>query len=512
MRHPFPMDLSITASRPPGRSAREHLREQLRDALLAGQLSAGDPLPATRVLAAAAGVSRGTVVAVYEDLIGEGYAVAVPGSGTYVSEGLASPGETEAGDGRRASARDPARPASDAAGGGASGRIGAPNAGAETIDLVPGAPAAGLRENRDWAAAWRRALRQAPPGDAPPAAGEAELRELLAQHVRSSRGVRCEAADIVVTAGTSDGIGLLLHGLRGVGGRTRDPDRGARDANGEPAIRIATEDPGYPSAREVIVACGGEAVPVAVRDGGMDPGALRRTRGPLAAALLTPSHQYPLGGRLPVSARLDLLAWARDADALIFEDDYDSEFRHGAPPLPAIASLDREERVVLIGSTSKTLTPWLRCGYLVIADAALRERVVRAREALGQPVSGYVQAALAEFLRSGGMRRHLARMGRVYAHRRRLVIEAAARLGPRFRLGAIEGGLHAAITWEGAPDPEHSVARLAERGVALTSLREYSHPGSAERLPNGLVFGYAAPSDLQLSRALGEIVATLSGA
>ncbi|QYM75017.1 PLP-dependent aminotransferase family protein [Leucobacter luti] len=476
------MNLILAEALTPGRGAREDLTELLRAALLSGQVQAGDPLPSTRVLAQSVRVSRSTVVSVYEDLAGEGYVTCIPGSGTYVAEGLPARRSTHTAPGRPAAAERRVRGAAAAVA----------SSDPRTINLSPGSPDTSFHRNRDWAAAWNHALKQDLPAFPPPPAGDPALRELISQHLRSARGIDCAAEHIIVTAGTSDGLALVLNSQSG----------------GASGLRIATENPGYPAARRVITASGAIPVPIPVRNGGMDIQALKLARGRFDGALITPSHQYPLGGRLPVTARLELLAWASETGARILEDDYDSEFRHGAPPLPAIASLDREGRVVLIGSYSKTLTPWLRCGYLVIADPDLRARAIHLREALGQPVSGMLQLALARFLESGGLRRHLVRTGRAYAHRRNLVLEASSHLAPRFRLDGTEGGLHATISWEGAPEAGLVVARLAERGIQLVSLHQYSHEGTSSRR-NGIVFGYGAPTDLQLRRALDEIVTAL---
>ncbi len=491
MRHATPFDLVIEPPSP-DRSPRDHLVEQLREALLSGQSTANEPLPSTRVLAEAMGVSRGTVVSVYEELAGEGYVVSVPGSGTFVADDLPTrlasgkslPGHASAAGQAGVRARRTASAGPTAGGSGP----------AAAVNLSPGSPSTRFIENRDWIAAWRTAIRHDVPSLPPPDAGDAELRESIAAHLRAARGVACDVEDIVVTAGTSDGLGLVLHGLRpgGAGGQ-----------------RIATENPGYPTARKVIDRLGAIPVPVTVRDGGMDPTELGRSSEPAAAALLTPSHQYPLGGRLPVAARLALLDWARETGAVIIEDDYDSEFRHGAPSLPAIASLDTEGRVVLVGSFSKILTPWLRCGYLVIPEPGLRARVLDVRATLGQPVSGFVQAALAEFLRSGGLRRHLVRVGREYRHRRSLVIAAAADLAPDVRLDAVEGGLHATLSWGTGRSDAEVVAALAARGVDLAALSTYYHRGTRPQR-QGIVFGYGAPGDLELRTALAEITRVLS--
>ena len=477
------MNLLLPEALTPGRGAREEVAEQLRAALLSGQVQAGDPLPSTRVLAQAVGVSRSTVVSVYEDLAGEGYVSCVPGSGTFAAEGLAAGSSTSPS--LRARPEDD-RPTDE-------GPASAEGFNPHSINLSPGSPSTSFRNNRDWIAAWRNAIKQDLPALPPRAAGDQRLRELIAVHLHSARGIDCSAENIIVTAGTSDGLALTLQSQTG----------------GASGLRIATENPGYPTARRVIRALGASPIPIPVRDGGIDVDALKRAPGQIDGALVTASHQYPLGGRLPVSARLDLLAWSQETGARIFEDDYDSEFRHGAPPLPAIASLDRDGRVVLIGSYSKTLTPWLRCGYLVIADSELRQRVIQTREALGQPVSGVVQSALAQFLESGGLRRHLVRTGRSYAHRRGLVLAAASHLDPRYTLEAIEGGLHATITWEGSPDATHVVAHLAERGIQLASLSRYYHEGTTPSR-NGIVFGYGAPTDLQLRQALDGITAALT--
>lgn len=480
MRHAFPLNLVLQTAPPPGLSARQHLTGQLRAALLSGQVAASEPLPSTRALAAAMGVSRGTVVSVYEDLAGEGYVVSLPGSGTFVADDLPAPGAQPT----------PVRPIRASRNHGAS----PPDHAPDGINLSPGSPSTGFHTNRDWVAAWRNAVKHDLPSLPPPPAGDQGLRSMIADHLRAARGVQCSATEIVVTAGTSDGLGLLLHGLR---------------AEGPAGARIATENPGYPTARKVVTHLGATPVPIPVRDGGIDPDALARAPGPFAAVLLTPSHQYPLGGRLPVAARLAMLAWANDTGAIIIEDDYDSEFRHGAPSLPAIASLDSGHRVALIGSYSKTLTPWLRCGYLVIRDPDLRARVLEVRETLGQPVSGLVQTALAEFLRNGGLRRHLVRVGREYAHRRSLVIAATAGLAPHIRLDAIEGGLHAALSWEDGKPAGDIVTLLSERGIQVAPLEAYYHAGTHPHR-QGIVFGYGATTDLQLRLALQEIATVLN--
>lgn len=362
------------------------------------------------------------------------------------------------------------------------------------INLWPGSPSTRFQQNREWKSAWRKALAEEVPAVLPEPAGLSKTRQLIAEHLATARGMNCLAEEIVLTAGTSDGLGLLTHALM---------------AQQRPPLRIATENPGYPAARRVLTRLGAQAVPVRVQDGGMDAEDLAAAPGPIAAALLTPSHQYPLGGRLSIAARLALLEWAEQEGAILIEDDYDSEFRHGAAALPAIASLDATGCVVHVGSYSKTLTPWLRCGYLVIPDAKLRHQVLAVRSDLGQPVSGIAQMALAEFMDSGGLRRHLVRVGREYAHRRALVLSAAEPLSPGVGLNAIESGLHAVLTWKGSVSTDQVTARLLKSSIRVAPLPDYYHPDS-DHLRDGIVFGYGAPSDLELRTALTAITTALS--
>ncbi|WP_407670752.1 MocR-like pyridoxine biosynthesis transcription factor PdxR [Nesterenkonia sedimenti] len=466
------MDLIIDAA-PQGVSARAHLVDQLRNALLAGQLHAGQPMPSTRVLAQAAGISRGTAVAAYEELAGEGYVEIVPGSGTFVAEGLPSlEGRTSI---KTAPADSVLSPASD-------------SEGDSLINLSPGSPSTTFSGHRDWTAAWRRAQSAKLPALVPPPEGSAELRERIAEHLHTARGVACDPEEVLVTAGTSDAIGLLVHGLRARGDR----------------LRMATENPGYTKAREVLNQLGATPVPIPLVDGGMDIEELSNHSGALDAVILTPSHQYPLGGRLPVASRLSVLEWARNSEAVVIEDDYDSEFRHGAAPLPAIASLDEEGRVVMVGSFSKTLTPWLRCGYLLVRDPLLRDRMISTRRALGQPVSGIIQQVLAEFMRSGGLRRHLGRVSREYAHRRALVLATTEDLAPEVRTHALEGGLHATLTWTTGITAESITAQLKHLRVAVTPLSRYYYESDCPD-QQGIVIGYGAPTDLELRTALQQI-------
>ncbi|GAA1800714.1 PLP-dependent aminotransferase family protein [Agromyces neolithicus] len=493
------------------------LVEGVRRGILGGVLRPGDPVPSTRALAAELGVSRSAVVSAYEQLAGEGYLEMRQGAATRVAQ-LARDGAAHivrdaahpATSADRPSAPDPSAPdlsrvtpngrsaaapatfRGDSAGGaGAAAGEDAPampEAPAPRIDLRPGRPSTARLDARAWRAAWRRAAALEVSNDSPPRFGVPRLRAEISDHLRHARGVVCAADDIVVTAGTSEALSLIAATLRLRGG-------------GPPTI--AVEHPGYPSGRRVIEHRGVQTTAVPVDVDGISLEHLRRMPRPADAVMVTPSHQYPLGGRLPVAARLGLLDWARDADALVIEDDYDSEFRHLGPPLPALASLDDEGRVVLVGSFSKVLTPALRLGYLVLpANPGLREAIAELRDAEQCPVPGVAQEAAAALLASGAVRRHIAVTSRDYAHRRRLVQAALGEL-PGARLSGLDGGLHAVIEFDAAGTSDAVVTRLADASIAVAPLADYSAVPGDER--EGIVFGYASPGDTLLAEALACI-------
>lgn len=441
------------------------LAGRLRQAILDGALRPEDILPPSRRLAAELGVSRGVVVRAFEQLSGEGYLESHGAAGTRVAVRPDLRGRAP--NTVAVPRSEPSRP---------------------LIDLTPGRPSDEPFRDREWRAAWRKAA-SAPGNTAlPPALGVDRLRAAIAGHLASSRGVVADPDDVIVTAGTSDALQLIVTALRG---------RSARP-------RVLVEDPGYPTARRVLAAAGAAVETLPVGADGMRADQLTALPRPPDAVLVTPSHQYPLGGHMPIRERLALLAWAAEKDVLVLEDDYDSEFRHRRMPLPAVASLPSDAQVVLAGTFSKSLSPWLRCGYLVVrADSG---RLLKdTRRALDTPVAGTLQTALAHYIEGGGLARHIAKARREYAHRRALLLE---RLGTRedVELTALDGGLHAVVRLAPGINADNLAAAALERGIRVVTLAGYY----AQRPPaNGLVIGYGAPTDLQLTQALDTLTALI---
>nr|WP_281369434.1 PLP-dependent aminotransferase family protein [Microbacterium proteolyticum] len=448
----------------------EQLAHGLRAAILAGRVGGGEAVPSTRALAADLGVARGTVVAAYEILAGEGYLLSRPGGATVVAEVVA---------------RSP------------SPRVPVDTGAAEEpplVDLRPGRPGTTGLADAAWRSAWRRAAAADPDADVSDTAGAQGLRTEIARYLGRARGLDVSASEVIVTAGTSDAMLLALLSLSPRGDRTR--------------LRVGIENPGYPRVRRILRRLGVEAVPVPVRLGaGLDLDAVERQRD-LDAFIVTPHHHYPLGSRLDAEARARLLAWADREDVVVIEDDYDSEFPHGRAPLPPLHMID-PARVVLIGSLSKTLTPALRLGW-VVATGEVGERMRAARGDLDLPVSLVQQHALAMYLAEGSLARHTARRRREYRHRRRLLLEAFSGASG-IELAATDRGLHAVALLPGrGEDAERAVvADLAERGIRVAPLASYVVEGGATSLPAGIVFGYAEPATVVLVEAIDAMLAVL---
>lgn len=450
------------------------LAAALRDAIDVGTLRAGESVPATRELGVRLGVARGVVVTAYEQLIAEGYLVAKHGRGTAVNPELATM-HAQLDTSHRLSEDRPAldEPADRA-----------------REPLRPGVPIPSAVDSPAWRAAWRDAATRA--HLVAPPLGDPLLRAEIADHLRSMRATARPASDVIVTAGTRDGLGLLLTALGTTHGR---------------GLIVGVEDPGLPSLRGVAARHGAQIVALPTDEEGLDTS--RLPDGLLDVVIVTPSHQYPLGGSLPLVRRRELLAWARNAGVIVVEDDFDSELRYTGSPLPTLAALDHavSGSVVLLGTFSRTVAPALSAGYMLVPQS-LRSLVEPARRELGGPVSTVVQAALAHYLASGELRRHTARLLRRYAERRDLVSERFA--GVRgVIVRPMDGGLHAVLEFVGSAaeklrEREEVVVRLSrDAGLGAQPLGGYWQRHGEGMA--GLVIGLGGANELEFDAALTEL-------
>lgn len=321
------------------------------------------------------------------------------------------------------------------------------------------------------------------------AAGDLRLREAIVRYVGVSRGVRTRATEIFVTDGSQQAIDLVARVLL------------------EPGDGVAVEDPGYPLARMAFEAHGCRVAAVPVDAEGLIVDAI-----PAGTRLVyvTPSHQYPLGMALSMRRRQALLVWARQHDAAILEDDYDSAFRYGGRPLEPLRSLDTSGRVLHAGSFSKVLLPTLRLGYL-IAPAPLHEALRKAKYAADWHTGVPMQAAAARFIDDGLLGQHVRRMRRIYREQHERIVQRLERdLAGRLTLVPSPGGLHLSAFLKGAQAGEDQAVadRLATRGVALFALTRHYH--DAPPRP-GFIFGYGAIETGRIDEGLALLGEELGG-
>ena len=317
------------------------------------------------------------------------------------------------------------------------------------------------------------------------------LREAIAAHVRIARGAECDADQVVIVAGAQQGLDLACRLLL------------------DPGDRAWMEDPGYPGARSALVGAGARILPVRVDAEGLDVEAGVRGAGDARLVYVTPSHQYPLGVPMSLPRRLALLRWASRARAWVIEDDYDSEFRYGARPIPCLHGLDVDGRVIYVGSFSKTLFPALRLGF-VIVPSDLQDRLVAARAAADQHPPVLDQTVLADFIAEGHFPRHIRRMRERYRERLEAVTAAAKRFCQgRLRLRPVQTGLHVVADLDGADAVAVSREALT-RGVEVAPLSAYyARPG---RAANALVLGFAAARPEAATRAMERVAAAIEAA
>ncbi|MBD1321050.1 PLP-dependent aminotransferase family protein [Gordonia hankookensis] len=452
-----------------GARLRRSLAAALRAAIDDGRLPAGTRLPPYRSLAADVGLARGTVSAVYQELIAEGWLVARQGSGTRVA----------------ATARQPAsRPADSAR----------PPAPTPVHDFALGQPNPSLFPRTDWVASTRRAIMAAPDEAFGPGhpQGSAPLRRSLAAYLSRARGVEADPEQIVLTTSVMHALELL-----------------SRNVFDGP---LAVESHGLPFHRAVIERAGTATTPVAIDAGGAIIGELAADA---CGVLLTPSHQFPTGVPLSPTRRAEVIDWARAGRRLVVEDDYDGELRYDREPIGALQSLGPDV-VIHTGSVSKSLSPAVRIAWLVLPPH-LVDTVVRSKGIREPDASIVDQLVLADLIDSGAYDRHIRRSRQYYRRRRDRLTARLAEAG--LGLPGIAAGLHAVIPIPAALEP--IIARAAERrGFALAPLGLFRHPAApvpavgggdpAGSRTGGIVVGFGTPAASTFAVDVDALVALIT--
>lgn len=446
----------------PGLSRRVQLETALRDAIRAGRLATGQRLPASRVLAGDLGTSRRLVVEVYTQLTAEGYLSSRPGSGTRVSD-LPLPPTTDA-PGTRPPAHAPQRP--------------------PHWDLRPGIPSLAAFPRHLWRRAWTAALGSAADSDLayPDPAGHPRLRQVLAAYLGRVRGVHAHPDRLLVCAGFTQGLSLLAHTLRALGART-----------------VALEDPGLPHRAPSLRQAGLAVLPVPVDEDGLVV-ELLPDRG-IDAVLTTPAHQFPTGAVLAPARRESLLAWAGRTGAVIIEDDYDGEFRFDRRSVGCLQGR-APDRVVYLGSTSKTLAPALRLGWIV-GPADLYTELVDTKFLADHGSPTLEQLALARLIDAGDYDRHTRATRARYSAARHALEQAVVRHRPPLRLAGPPAGVQTLATQLIDIHPDQLAARADAEGIALHSITRYQLTPVPN--PRGFVIGYGNITPHAIDEAIARL-------
>ncbi|MDN8541623.1 PLP-dependent aminotransferase family protein [Erwinia sp. BC051422] len=444
----------------------KRLYDALQQSIQKGMLAPGTRLPASRDLAAELGVSRNTVMAAYEQLQSEGYLTTRAGSGTFVSASL--PESDLSAVERIVSADVP------------SGQIALSRRGEQLLNragasqrqwgaFMPGVPDVRHFPHKTWHKITRRLNLRLPVETLSYSqhGGYAPLQHALADYLRVARSVKCTPEQILIASGTHQSLDLLAKMLC------------------NPGDRVWVEEPGYWGHRSVLEINGLETVPIAVDDEGMT---LPAGVAPPRLICVTPSHQYPTGAVMGLARRQALLRQAQAWGSIIIEDDYDSEFRFGESPVPALQGLAQDENVIYLGTFSKTLYPGLRTSYMVVPDS-LTARLKVAHSELYRGGYGLTQLALAEFIREGHYAAHVRRMRQLYGQRREALVGTIRReLGAEFIGQDSHAGLHLILALPPEIDDVALAYVLEQQGIWTRPLSVY-YRGEAKR--RGLILGYA---------------------
>ena len=458
------------------RSYTKQIYLQLREKILTGRFECGERLPSTRRLSDSLGVSRNTVLTAYEMLESEGLAESKPGSGIYVS--LLSENAAKERTRTEAAIQKAKREAQTA---GAVPSLSAERIPAKTISFDSGIPDLENFPRGKWSRTVSRVFSEAPATvlgyDDP--RGRPELRTAVASYLERTRGIRCEADRILITSGAKQGLTLIAKCFL--------------DAQSE----VVLEDPTNRNIRQIISYHTKRIIPVPVDREGVITDALPTDAEP-ALIFTTPSHQFPLGGILSLPRRLDLIRYAKSKNAFLVEDDYDSAFRYDGMPVRSLVELDGN-RVLYVGTFSKDLFPSLRLGYLVLPRSQL-DRFAEWKRLADHHSDSVNQLTLAQFIESGELERHVARMKKKYHKRRDILLALLEKHFPgRVSVFGEAAGMHIVAEFSDVVFTPAIVSELLSAGVYMVPVQEHSVlPGHSGQI----ILGYAGLDGEAMERGL----------
>lgn len=459
------------------------LYQSLRSGIVNGKLPQGTRLPATRVLANELGISRNTAIKAFDQLRSEGYLDSRVGSGTFVSESLPE---------RHTEVRGPSTELDhslqlpDLSSRSPTLSKRADQLAQNTLSLLddpidqsafrPGVPAFDAFPIETWSKLASRRWRTVPPselvyGDP---AGFPSLRQAVAEYLRTARGARCEAEQVIIVSGVQQAFTLVARVLL------------------NPDDSVVVEDPGFPRMRAAFAAAGARVRSVPVDEHGFDVSAVK-TNSSHRMVGITPSHQYPLGTTMSLPRRLELLKWSAANNVWILEDDYDSEYRYSGQPIAALQGMDNSGRVLYTGTFSKVLFPALRLGYLVVPPG-LVEPITKMRTVSDRCPPRVTQMILTDFITEGHFQEHIRQMRTLYAARQNALLDAInEELDDFIDINPSNAGLHLVGRLPKEVDDRAVSDRLAEHDIIALPLSFYAER-SLDR--GGLLLGYAAvPED-----------------
>ena len=486
------MDLAITLNKNLSTPLHQQLYEELRQAILTGRLRSGERIPSTRFLAKSLSISRFTVTTSYEKLLSEGYLETVVGRGTFVckqipddfiqsnkieriekitpsSIKLSRYGETLVNTVNVPRVREPKLEINF--------RYGTPALSEFPIKQWRRLLSRYCSANLDWLNYSREPL------------GYQPLREAITRYLNRSRAVNCKPEQILITNGTQQALDLILRLLI------------------EPGETIAMENPGYLSARMIFETQGAKILPISVDNAGLIVQKLANsTQNNIRLVYVTPSHQFPTGAILSLPRRLELLNWAQQTGGLIIEDDYDSEFRYGEKPIPALQGLDYSDSVLYIGTFSKVIFPSLRIGYLVLPKS-LVAIFTRAKWLSDRHLPILEQQVLADFIELGYLERHIRKMRSIYDKRRQNLVKLLQKyFGKSAQILGEKAGIHLMVRLNTNFTDEDIIQRAAKVGVGMMSVNPHyfgTHPRGE------FIFGYGELTEKKLEEGicrLAEII------